>query len=74
MSSGIAETDALEDRQNCRDYYKFVVLRKFCSTVLQYFVKKKRDEHETAILTMAVVTAMWGSSANGDACLWVTIL
>ena len=30
--------------------------------------------NETAILTMAVVTVMWGSSANGDACLWVTIV
>ena len=36
--------------------------------------KKKHDERETAILTMAVVTAMWGSSVNGDACLWVTIV
>ena len=35
---------------------------------------KKRDECETVILTMVVVTAMWGSSANGDACLWVTIV
>ena len=37
-------------------------------------LKKKRDERETAILTMAVATAMWGGSANRDARLWVTIL
>ena len=47
-----------------------------CSHLVPYvrITKKKRDERETAILTMAVVTAMWGSSANGDARLWVTIV
>ena len=43
-------------------------------TVLSKGLKKSADECETVILTMAVVTAMWGGSVNGDACLWVTIV
>ena len=42
--------------------------------VLHTNCTKKCNKHETVILTMVVVTAMWGSSANGDACLWVTIV
>ena len=43
-------------------------------SILLVIAEKKCNEHETVILTMAVVTAMWGSSVNGDACLWVTIV
>jgi hypothetical protein len=48
-----------------------------CSVTLVLYYRlciKKHDERETVILTMAVVTVMWGSSVNGDACLWVTIV
>ena len=42
--------------------------------VLVGYTKKMCDMCKTAILTMAVATVMWGSSANGDECLWVTTL
>ena len=48
--------------------------RSFACNVLLVHVQKKCNEHKTAILTMAVVTVMWGSSMNGDACLWVPIV